>query len=530
MELRRLRILIRQPTWRRLIVPSVVIAAVSVVVALGVRGVWIGAASTEEQAERMVQLGQLAEAELLYWRILSATPDDIAMWIEFIEVHAARRNGGGVLAGPQRSRVPQAEIVRRLRSLEEPIRPLATFWYTVRVPDVGGDVRDEVVEAASADPPVRWANHLLGREALRKGDLETAAERFSREGSAFPDAGTDRRRALRLLARMAAWDRLSERLEDPAFRDAMTPRLRVDIALKQGEWGPVLVWLWPASFAGTTLGPVLLAVIAGGLWFAFSVRVGQVRDVSGRIGLYVAAFCLGVLSIYPTLLLATFEHAVFGFRPTGHPVADAIYYIFGVGLREELMKVLLFLPLLPALIRRRSRLEALTCGALVGLGFAAEENVSYFQGMALGTAIARFLTANFLHMALTALAAVALFDQAREPSARVSADFNTVFPLVVLLHGVYDVFLASPQLAEYSFLAMAVFVLLSQRFLRRLLEARGRGDPGLFPQFVISLVVLSGASYIYATVLIGPSLALLVLAQGLLGEAILIIMFARELQ
>jgi RsiW-degrading membrane proteinase PrsW (M82 family) len=514
------------------VLPSLVIAAVSVAVAVGLRTVWIGSGSETDQAQRLAQLGQLAEAEMLYWQALAERPDDIETWIAFIDVHAARRNGvEALLAAPsERPPVSRGQVVQQLRRLEEPTRLLATFWYTVKVPDAGGNVREEMEAAAASDPPVRWANHLLGRQALESGDLETAAERFAREGGAFPEAQEDRRRALRLWARAGAWEELSARLDDPAYRDAVTPRLRVDMALERGQWGPVLVWLWPASFAGTTLGAVLLALVAGGLWFAFCARVGQIREASGRVVLYVAAFGLGVLSIYPTLLLATFEHVVFGFRPTGHPVADAIYYIFGVGLREELMKVVLFLPLLPALIRRRSRLEALTCGALVGLGFAAEENISYFQGMALGTALARFLTANFLHMALTALAAVALFDQARDPSARISADFNTVFPLVVLLHGVYDVFLASPQLAEYSFLAMAVFVLLSQRFLRRLLEARGRSDSGLFPQFVLSLVVLSGASYIYATVLIGPSLALVVLAQGLLGEAILVIMFARELQ
>ncbi len=50
----------------------------------------------------------------------------------------------------------------------------------------------------------------------------------------------------------------------------------------------------------------------------------------------------------------------------------------------------------------------------MGLGFAFIENVSYFESGVLGTAMTRFLTANFLHMSLTAIAAEAVTRAVRE--------------------------------------------------------------------------------------------------------------------
>jgi RsiW-degrading membrane proteinase PrsW (M82 family) len=235
-----------------------------------------------------------------------------------------------------------------------------------------------------------------------------------------------------------------------------------------------------------------------------------------------------MISIYPTLLLITVEEKLFNLQFTGEPLADAIYFVFGVGLREELCKFLLFLPLLPLLRKRGSRLEALICGAMVGLGFAAEENINYFHRMDVSTALGRFLTANFLHMALTGLIGLAAYDSDR-PRRHDSLDLNTTLFVAILIHGAYDFLLASPAVGEYSIFAMTVFVLLSQRFLREVLSSNATPAEGSLRLFIISITVLTGASYVYASTLVGPWSAFELIAVGVVGQAILIYMFVMEL-
>src|SRR5262249_20981405 len=292
----------------------------------------------------------------------------------------------------------------------------------------------------------------------------------------------------------------------------------------------ILRWLWPAGYASTKPWPIALAILSAVLWLAITTRLGRILDpAKGRALLYALAFVLGILSIYPTLLISIIEEDIFHFRIIGQLVPDGIYFIFGVGLREEAAKLLLFLPLLPVLLRRGSRIEAMTCGALVGLGFASEENIGYFSHGLPSTALARFLTANFLHMSLTALVALSVYDGKRGRSTPHDR-FNVIFPLIVLIHGAYDFFLSDPGFSGFSLLSMLLLILVAQQFLRQLLVATSRfEEEGVLRLFVWSLTLLTGASYIYATTLVGPWMAVRLIAVGSLGVAVLIYMFVREL-
>src|SRR5206468_8875792 len=133
----------------------------------------------------------------------------------------------------------------------------------------------------------------------------------------------------------------------------------------------------------------------------------------------------------------------------------------GVGLREELSKLIFFAPLLPIIRKWGGRREVVACGALVGLGFAAEENIGYFDHGSLATALVRFLTANFFHMSTAAISATALYDFSFDREKH-TPTLSRAFLLVMGIHGLYDFFLSFPK---WSFLSMVGFVLISRQFL-----------------------------------------------------------------
>jgi protease PrsW len=261
-----------------------------------------------------------------------------------------------------------------------------------------------------------------------------------------------------------------------------------------------------------------------------AVRLGRVQDaVPGRRRLYALAFLLGILSVYPTLLTITAEEQFLGLKELGQFVPDLIYFIFGVGLREEGWKIILFLPLLPALLRRGSRIEAMTCGALVGLGFAAEENIGYFHRFGAEATLPRFLTANFFHMALTALVALSVFDT-RRGRATSRDGFNVVFPMAITIHGAYDFFLTTNDMPLSSIFSTMLLIVISRQFLRQLLIASSKAEErGALYLLIASMALITGVSYVYATTLVGPWGAFRMIAVGILGVAIVIYMFVREL-
>jgi protease PrsW len=524
-----IRRLVRSRRIWTLVVPAILIGIISLFAALIVSRSEQEEVRPADRAAWVAERGDLAGADLLYWDALRTArrEEQLEIVIALID-NRARLNRTGVA----RPFVPDAAIrgfiaSDRLGSAEA---TLARFWYDVTHGTSEADA-GAVRELADRQPPQRWANHLLGRVAMMEGQPAVAARRFEREGIAFPAASNDLRLALALWSQLGELDELRQRIGTPPYESIAGPRLRLSIAEKERDWASFLLWLWPASFEGVGRWSLFLAGVAALLWFTIAARMGEIGGgLKGRALLYAAAFVLGVLSIYPTLIVITLQEELLGFRMTGEPLPDMIYFVFGVGLREELCKLLLFLPLLPLLLRRGSRVEALTCGALVGLGFAAEENIGYFARYDAATAIGRFLTANFLHMALTALIAVSAFDSLRG-KARQMGNFGTIFPLAVLIHGAYDFLLTSAHIGELSILAMTLFIIVAQFYLREQLATfPEEKKEGLLQTFVLSLLLLTGLSFVYASALVGIGQAVPLMVMGVAGVAIITVMFIREMR
>jgi hypothetical protein len=180
--------------------------------------------------------------------------------------------------------------------------------------------------------------------------------------------------------------------------------------------------------------------------------------------------------------------------------------------------------------RAGDQLDILVCGAMVGLGFAAQENLGYVASGALHTGLARFLTANFFHMAMTGTLAVAL-DALVTDHERHSMDFTRTAFFVIGLHGAYD-FLLSHEEYGGSFLSMMVFIFLTRLFLASVDAARRRADKGLslLHAFVVAMAIVTGVTAVRAVSVVGPTNAAVVMAEGLVGEIIIVIMFVRTLR
>jgi RsiW-degrading membrane proteinase PrsW (M82 family) len=524
--------------WRRrrralkLWVPVVAILIASALIANGVWS-WMSRSESFERAESVAQMGELETAERLSWKLLRANSSSIEQWIQFIDFHAALLDVDEMETlpnAPSRSSIADSDIRKLLASVKDRnVATLATYWLDAKTTTAKPDAA-AVTALADANPPARKANYLLARAADRDNDWATAAKRFEREGLAFAEGREFHlRHALHLWAKHEAWNDIRARLRDPRYSSVVDSRLRLTLAEHDRDWPRILRYCWAAGFAGVEPWPVALAILNAALWFLLATRLGRLGDgIAGRRSIYAIAFLLGILSVYPTLIMIIGEDML-GFTESGQPVPDAIFFIFGVGLREELCKLLLFLPLLPALKRRGSRIEAMTAGALVGLGFAAEENLGYFSELSPGVALARFLTANFMHMALTALIALSVYDASRGRSTPRDA-FNVIFPLAIGIHGLYDFFLSSPQFAGWGIFSMAMLIIITQQFLRQLLIASSAMEQeGVLRLLVASLALLTGVSYIYATTLVGPGIALRLVGLGVVGVAVMIWVFVREL-
>ena len=541
----RIRELLKTPDGHpRLFVPAIVVLLLTFAVGWGAMRIFQQTLPDDQRAASLARTGRFASAEEIYVRLLRERPS-VELAVALLENHERARalkamrslrklglkSTGTSTEADEAVMADDALEALLVNALPPEISLVARFWRATDSGDLPSGLREAIVVGAEREPPLPWYNHVLAREAARHQDVDEAAKRYEREGLAFPERRGDIDNAVILWIRAGNWDHVLERMQDPRFVAGTEPHTKYEIAVHERDWKSAARWLAYAWRPRLTLTSVVMTAAAALAWGFFCARLGQLGHQLGRrLPLYVVAFVLGVLSVIPTAALIAIEEAKFRLVETGDPLRDALFFVFGVGLREEASKVLLFLPLFPILRKYGDRLDVLVCGALVGLGFAAEENLGYLASGDLHTGLARFLTANFMHMAMTAIIVAALDDFVRDREKH-AADFSRTVALVVGLHGAYDFLLGHEEYGG-SYFAMAAFFFLVKMFLGAVDHARRKADRGLTltQAFVIALAVVTGTSAVYAVARVGPLHGATVMAEGLLGVAILIYAFVRTLR
>lgn len=387
--------------------------------------------------------------------------------------------------------------------------------------------RKRLESKAAQDPPVRYANRLLGEIEAWGGYYHKAYPLFKREG-AFPEARKSRERAVTMLLRNDKFDELQTLLDNPDYQEFITSRVRLNIAKHQKDWLEVAKQLPIDRFSSFDKRMAILAAITALVWAVLLFRLGQIGPWKSRATVLCGlAFIAGALSTLPTLFLVIIENTYVGYQPDGDIIRMLAFFIGGVGLREEFCKLLLFLPFAFYLAKRGEERTAFIIASFVGLGFAAEENIGYFsQSLALA-APGRFLTANFFHIALTGIGGLYLCRALRRSSYN---DFLYVFGIMIVVHGLYNTLLSLPGSDIGPFFAMTVFILLSMHYFRELysMSVQTADHYSLSFLFVAGLCLILSSLIIFQASQIGLTNGLFLIVPEAIGSALIVFMFFRE--
>ena len=471
-----------------------------------------------EIAQRELQQGRLGRAERAARQGLMRQPKNRALWVLLLQIRVSLHGSGRVSESHPGEEAFLAFIGK------SPFEDLTGryFFYL-------GRPERALAHLTGPDPNGRLAM-ARGDLALLAGKRDVALAEYRAAVKAAPNAETVEAlfRGLEQSGRRSA---IADYLRQDSVLRVAPPRHQVDGHLLRGDFIGILQPLLLSQRESYRLLTVLVGLLAGIGWLVLLLQIGRVSSWGSlEVALIVPALLLGALSAQATLWAASVADFLIGYDHLEKTfVVNALYAVLGIGLREETLKLLFFAPLLPfvARIREDRELRTLVLASLVGLGFAVEENIGYF-GQQPGGVFARFLTANFFHMTLTGLAGRHLLRALQKPGR--AADDLEVLAMVVVLHGLYDFLLMERSLAELSWLAYTVYIWVAHRFLNEVLILGGRQKRS-FPlsyTFIISLAVSVGAGYFLATVRAGPLSALGLVAGGIIGTAIITVLFFRE--
>ena len=326
----------------------------------------------------------------------------------------------------------------------------------------------------------------------------TQALAWAREDGRRFDSDPLRRITWQLAIRQGHAGVVRELFNDPAHVAALTPRLEHQAVKASGDFLRQLRWLWAGWGGYAAPASLFMALFAGLIWFILTLTLDQVPR--RRAAWFLIPVLLGALSTLLVLVAGSWQDARIGWGPSRDLFDNALFFTAGVALREELAKLLAAAPVLYwlARVRRSDDITALVAAGCVGLGFAIEENLGYFGAVPDGTVVARFLTANFLHIATTGLSGLALFHLFRHGWRRWEGLLGALL-FVILIHGGYNTALASTDFQDESLMAFSIILLgvLSWRFYGTAapLIPPGRRQISPMAVFVVGLALLIGVTY-----------------------------------
>lgn len=300
----------------------------------------------------------------------------------------------------------------------------------------------------------------------------------------------------------------------------------------QEEW-LALWWAIPRALAErwSQVGAAMLASLTGLCWLAFSMQALQPsRQKAYRWWLPTVGVGLGILSIWPTGFLLFWQEARWHIGDSSELQAGMRDNLIGVGLREELAKFVCFLPLLVPLVRRRDELAALIVAGAVGIGFGMTENINYIAGSVGTGTLGRLMVPLPLHMCMTGLLGLAAYRACVWPRECVP-QFIAMFVIVVMAHGMYDALLTIDVFSDYAILSVGIFLALVYQFFHEMRPKQSlQVEPiSLTANFLFCVSTVAAATFVYLSAAVGAKTAGDALVGGIVGEALMVYVFLREM-
>ncbi|TDU81733.1 RsiW-degrading membrane proteinase PrsW (M82 family) [Prosthecobacter fusiformis] len=299
--------------------------------------------------------------------------------------------------------------------------------------------------------------------------------------------------------------------DQPDWWSTMPAQLRRAAASELGDFRLQLQSMLAYRFILEAPGGTLaVALLAAAIWYVILVLHG-LRG-TWRWVFPLLPLLAGIFSVWPVFFISSWQEFTLGMKEDGPFPQDLWYQIGGVGMREELCKLLFASLFMPWLLIKRPAGGALMIGAFVGLGFALEENIGYYLRGDDGVPLTRFFTANFFHAALTGISTHAFYQLWRSRFG--TADrFIITFLGVVVAHGAYN-FGYSDRFADTNaYLSIIILAFVAWHFLDLVDQECPPGRQWLSPAAVFLVGTASLMAVIFLSIAIRtPDRHILVLA------------------
>ena len=208
--------------------------------------------------------------------------------------------------------------------------------------------------------------------------------------------------------------------------------------------------------------PILGAICGAMLWLNYFKRIDLLEGE--RIIDVIVAFIIGFLTPSITLWIY-FGLGVLDIKFNGEFTNDFLYSLLGVGLSEELSKLLGVFVVFKILKKRINEpVDYLVFAGIVALGFSVRENFIYYNNYGSQIITGRTFISCLVHIINTSICVYGIYRSSIFNKGNIYVNSIIGISLAVVSHGMFDFFLTQSFLGDFTPLISSVIYLIGINF------------------------------------------------------------------
>ena len=305
------------------------------------------------------------------------------------------------------------------------------------------------------NPNMKYANFIAGKIAFQEAGPIAAEEYFREEirlNGYKEGAWKELAWIYELEGRKADLEKLIYTAES---RESVPEYLRYKVYFLHGDLLSYYGLRFGKMFRTLPLWGVLGDLLILFTWLFFLRRLSFLSPVKWKH--FFLSVGIGSLLAMSSWMLYEFYHHILHFNTNGEIRNDFLYCFLGIGLIEELVKLIPFLIILRFTNIIKKPIDYILIASAAGLGFAFFENLLYISQYGLDVIHTRALTASVSHMASSAIVAYGfVLVKFRYPGK------FWIIPLfflgAALAHGFYDFWLLNEKVHSLSILTLFFYL------------------------------------------------------------------------
>jgi protease PrsW len=305
------------------------------------------------------------------------------------------------------------------------------------------------------NPTQKYLDYITGRAILR-GIGPVAAEPYfisEIKNNGFKSGAYEQ--LAWIYDAMGRSEELEKLVAGPESRSSVPSSLRYRVYFLGGNIGAFYLLHFANMFGTLPLWGILGALLILFTWLFFLRKLSFLAPV--RWLHFILAVGIGAFLAMLSWLLYEFYHDILFFDTNGETANDFLYCFLGIGLIEELVKLIPFLVILRFTKIIRKPVDYLLIASAAGLGFAFFENLLYISQYGLDVIHARALTSSVSHMATSAIVAYG-FVLVRYRYPQHWWIVPVFFLAAVLAHGFYDFWLMNEKMRSLSIVTLFFYL------------------------------------------------------------------------